>query len=305
MVLVLLLLLSASLPAADDLIKRYRGKTVEDVLAQREVAALPFSARIELLVAVAPQIKDMPPGETMRLIKQSEELHAASGLKSLEPRVWSQGCQWCGHFFHGGRQLLTAEYGPLKLAVSAAEFEKYVSVLVVASMSPDAKFSVDILPGAIGFVQTSPLFVPFESVSIRDVAKTVQHGAGWKAGMVAGFGGMATKQIKVEEQGQLDGTYSGSGGSGTFRGTYNGDSKVTVPDEEARKRARDQADAMLEEAQTRSGNVVKSALLATTLGPGQHIAGFTYFKNRKGLRAGILRVAVGNVGFEFPLLWQR
>ena len=269
--------LSAAL-AAEDLTKRYKGKSPEEVLRQREVAALPFSARVELLLAVAPRFKDLPPAEGMRMLRQGEDMFADSGIKPLQPFLWSQTCRACGHFFQAGRQLLTADYGPLRLAVSASEFEKYVSVAVLAILTSDATFNVDILPQNISFVQTSPKIVPFESASIRDVAKTVEHGAHWKAGLVAGFGGMATKQVTVEEQGQLNGTYRGSQGSGRFDGNYNGTSTVTVPDEQARERARNQAVEMLEQAEARSSSVTNSALMATTLAPDQKVDGFVYFK---------------------------
>ena len=172
------------------------------------------------------------------------------------------------------------------------------------SLANDAKVEVDILTANVGFTEVRPRILRGERALIKDVAKAVQHGARWKAALVGGFGGMATRTVNVDHSGDFSGSYHDSSGYGSFGGSYRGQSTLHVPDSEARANAQAKARQMIQEAEARSTAVVSTALLDTTLRPGEAVHGFVYFKRDKAMKAGVLQIKVGTVSFEFPLEWQ-
>lgn len=302
--IVLLGLLAIALrsDAADGFVKRYQGGSIQEILKQPDVGALPVSARLKLLEVVAPQVKSLSPQAIVQQIRDADTHHAANGRVILSPFVWSEGCTGCGHVFREGAQILVTRYGPLTLGVNVRHFEKYLAVLVLAKLAPDASGSVDILPDRIELVETAPDFALLKRIDIPEVAKAVRHGADWRAALISGFGGMATKTVTVQEAGSVRGTIAGPDGVGHLNGSYSGTKTVVVPDDQARRRAREDSRRMIAEATERTNTVTSTALLATSLGVDQVLGGFLYFKQSRRLRTAVLRIPVGNVGFEFPLV---
>jgi len=291
--------------AADDLLKTTRGSAPEKVLARPDVAELPFGARDQLLLKVSPAYAALPPAEAFRMLRHHESEYSASRrVKPLQDFIWYQGCEVCGRFLKDGREYLTVQYGPLYVSITAGSFEKYVDAWIYTELAKDANLTVDILSKDISFAQTGPKIIQTERAAIKEVAKAVQHGANWKAALVAGLGGMATRTVTVEQDGVTNGSYRGTNGSGTFSGTYSSTATIYVPDLEARASAQQRAVDLKSQAQARSAGVFNTALLDTTIRPGESLGGYVYFKMDKGMESGILQLRIGTVSIEFPLAWR-
>jgi hypothetical protein len=192
----------------------------------------------------------------------------------------------------------------LTLTVSVGEFEKYVEAWIRAAVVKNADITVDLLTKNVNFAEVRPRILLTERAHLKEVAKAVQHGAGWKAAVVGGLGGMATRNVTAHQSGGFQGTYNDRNGYGTVTGSYSGRSTVQEPDTEARTNARARAREIIREGQSRSAGVMSTALLDTTVGPGQAVSGFVYFRREKVMRSGVLQIRVGTVSFEFPFEWQ-
>jgi hypothetical protein len=294
-----------SLFAADDLAKQVHRDQPDKILARKDVAGLPFVARDQLLLRVSPEYRALKPSAAFGFLRKEETSNSGiAGLKPLKPFIWFKGCRECGEYFSEGKHYLTLDYGPLILTISVGQFEKYVDAWVHVALAKDAKVTVDVMSANVALAETVPRILQTERASLREVAKTVQHGAGWKAALVGGLGGMATRDVNVNQAGDFNGTYNGPSGYGSVSGTYNGRSTVQVPDDVARENAQARARQLVHEAQARSAGVVETALLDTTLRPGESLGGFAYFKRDKAMKSSVLQVAIGTVSFEFPLEWK-
>jgi hypothetical protein len=298
--------LALSLFAADNDLKKFvRGEQPVTILARKEVARLPFYVRDQLLLAVSPEYVALSPEDAYALLRKQElENSTAAGARPLGYRIWYRGAPHGGEFLSKGKQYFTITNGPLRLTIVAGQFEKYVEVLVLATMAKDAKFRVNILPENVTLTEVRPRIVAGERATIKEVAKAVQHGAAWKSALVAGLGGMATRTVEVEQTGTVNGSYSGSNGYGSVSGSYSGRSTIREPDMEARANAQARAGQMTQEAQSRSAGVLNTALLGTTLGPGDAVDGYVYFKRDKAMKSSVVQVKVGAMSFEFPLEWK-
>jgi hypothetical protein len=187
--------------------------------------------------------------------------------------------------------------------VALGQFEKFTDAQVCAGIQKNSSLSVDLLAKHISLTTTDPTVTRNQPAELKDVSNAVRHGATWKAAVVAGLGGMATRSATVTEQGEVSGVYNGPNGSGQVFGTYTGTSTVTVPDNAARARAIEHANHIRTSADARSAGVIKTALVAETINPGETYCGYVYFERDKKQQAAVLQVIIGTVSFEFPLKW--
>ena len=291
--------------AADDIARDVRDLTIAEVLTRDDVHELPFAARDVLLLKVSPTYGKLPPAEAFGLIRDYEKRYVApSGKSPLQSFIWYEGCDGCDHFYANGLPYFSIAYGPLVISASVSKGDKYVQAYVHAALADDSKVSVDILPENVRLAETDPKVRTFEQPKLKDVAKSVRKGAGWKAALVGGLGGMATRTVTTQQNGTVNGNVFGTNGMTTYNGTYRGQSTTQVPDYQARANAQARAAQMRAEADARSQAVVDTALLRNTLNPGQTTDGYVYFKDAKKTQNAVLQVIVGTVSLEFPIAWE-
>jgi len=286
--------------------KEWRGRSAVELLALPEVKQLPFVAQDQLLLAADPEYKKLArPAARELLLAQERQGAAFENRKPLSFFVWYQAAEGCDSFYQGGRQFFTVYYSPLVLTIALSEYENHTHAWVYATNATDSKIAgIDILVRNISLASTKPRVKLCEREDADKVARGFQKRARWRAALVGGLGGMATKSSTTTYSGDVNGSYSGSGGSGTFNGTVSGEAVTTQPDYEARRAAAERVTQIRREAALKANGLTQTALRDTTIRPGETIAGFVYFKREKQMETAVLRVVVGTVAFEFPVSWR-
>jgi hypothetical protein len=299
--LAVFLVVASSAECADRRLKsQIAGKTAEEALRLPAVALLPFVARDALLLQSNPSYRDMTPQEAWGMLVRSDiEYASANKFLPMRPVVWNAKAKGCHSYYKNGTQYMAMLYGNLTLSVVVGRSGKFVEAWVYASLEDEARYSIDLMPENIRLAATRPEVVDSRQESLKEVMRAAAGGARWKAALIAGLGGMATRT----ERSRTDGTYQGYVGNQEYSGIYQSNTTRTVPDEDARQRTAASARAIMLEAERRVGQLERTALLRTTVFPGKSVDGSVYFRPDREATESVLQVVIGKVSFEFPVEW--
>ena len=294
-------LVCAGLLTGETLVKKFKGKEVEFALKQVEVGSLPAMAQIALASYLDPKFGKQGERGPKEIIEWARHENAPLGSLMDRTFIWNVNCKGCSSFLVEGQRFKALQYGSMALAVTAVPGKDYTTIVIGGTYNSEAKNSIDILPEQYELFEIAPEMAKLEMLPVAEVARKVQHGARWKAGLTAFFGSMATQQVVVQEKGTVSGDYQSNRGNGTFSGSYSGSKTVSVPDEAAIARSRENAATIRRQADQRSEEVIDKLLKANTILPGNNFFGHLYFKRVSSAKVGVLRIPIGQVNFEIVL----
>jgi hypothetical protein len=183
-------------------------------------------------------------------------------------------------------------------AVGGADKHFYWVMIAVRN---DGKIPVDVVPQAFTLqtADAKPKQLPY--VSAQKIAEKIEKTARRDA-MLALWGAMMATTTSMTNS-TSSGTVMGNVGNVPVNGTYTESGRSTTTQRDDRladlavQRGRERVDA----AQGQASDIMRRALRATTLAPGNGVSGLVWFERKKKTNMVVLRVPVGECIYEIPL----
>lgn len=282
----------------------WKSLQIDELLRRKEVASLPFIARDQIVTQIFPDFGGQKWSERRNgLLKVEQESAASEKRIALTPYVWTANGKYSDSWIQDGRKYYALHFpSGLNLAVSVGQWDQFIDTWVMVDNRSSDGRRFEISPGRITIAIVRPkvsLLLPLDG---DEIGRKIGNGARWRAALVAGLGGMATRTDRVQSEGTFDGTANDAGRSTRVSGTYSGQSTVTGPDTDAQERSQRRAREIRTAAAGKAEAVKRTGLRANTVFPNASINGFVYFKHSgKGKQVAALRVVLENTSFEFPL----
>lgn len=262
---------------------------VDQLVQKEEFRALPLLARVYMLRIVDPSLREVRYANTVELAK------GADSEPQLNRVPWLNTDSRCSAVYADGYGYKAIKTDGLvvyfRAEIADKMYRAYVGLRNESDRAPNLLTS-NISVVFIGKKVTAPTQIPIERA-----AKAARHGSAWKAALIGGLGGMATKTETSTNNGRENGTYSGSSGSGTYSGVYSETTTTTSPDYEARANSQARARQVLQSGESRGQAVIATALKDNTVRSGQAVGGFVYFPY-DGQPVSVIQININGASYE-------
>lgn len=177
---------------------------------------------------------------------------------------------------------------------------------------------IDVDPSQFALTEVMPKQKQLPYESPQQIVKFIKRRADWANALSGVAAEMSrdetTTQAEINTNGQSKTDFKAEtrpdafSVKGTARTTSSSRTTATVttetPDYQARMESARAIEKNTAVAESKSVDVLKRALLANTLMPGEDIGGAVFFQRDKKLREAILRIPIAGKIFEFPLSIQ-
>jgi hypothetical protein len=216
---------------------------------------------------------------------------------------WSKGpirgdSIWGTEFFWEGMRFCVLSINGVSVAATRVVGKKTSDILILVFNR--ANRNIDVVPSRFVLTRSSEkpkqfAYIPPDKIADK-VARDARRSAFWIA--LAGAFATSTSRTQSYTTGSVNGFVGSTWVSGRYlESTY---STTTRPDTQSRNLAFQRGREVVEQGESRAGQILSSAFKANTLLPGTFMSGNVYFSRSDSKDSLVLQIPVGNYIFAMP-----
>jgi hypothetical protein len=228
----------------------------------------------------------------------------AMALSQTTPRAASKTVTWddspnCGHFYLDGKQYKSILVPNAQVTVAVYDTGKYIRAEIRVKNNGSAP--LDLLPSDFHISEIEPKKKELAYQPPDKIVRSLSRSVAWSNAFTGMAANHARQQVTTESNTDGNANAYGSNGS-SAAADFNAQTRSTtyVPNYAAQQRANQQIAANNGALAAVVDDLNANVLRATTISPGQSIAGRMYFRREKHAKSLLLTAVVGDSHVEFP-----